>query len=57
LYEKYQISRNDDERVYGRDDGRDMGGIKNISPVLFPLYIKAFPEKMGEMRDFLCSHQ
>ena len=36
----------------GRDDGRDMGGIENIPPVLKPLYTKAFQKMMGEMRDF-----
>ena len=28
----------------GRDEGRDMGGIRNIPPVLKPLYTEAFPE-------------
>ena len=31
--------------------GRDMGGIQNISPVLFPLCIKGFQEIMGEIID------
>ena len=30
--------------------GRDMGGMESISPILFPLCIKAFPKIMGEMR-------
>ena len=30
--------------------GRDLGGIKSISPILFPLCTKAFPKIMGEMR-------
>lgn len=29
---------------------RDIGGEENISPILFPLCIKAFPKIMGEMR-------
>jgi len=28
----------------GRDEGRDVGGIKNIPPMLKPLYTKAFPK-------------
>jgi len=28
----------------GRDDGRDMGGIEIISPVLKPLCIEGFPK-------------
>jgi hypothetical protein len=28
----------------GRGDGRDMGEIEKISPVLKPLYTKAFPK-------------
>ena len=28
----------------GRDDGRDMGEIENISPMLSPLCTKDFPE-------------
>ena len=31
--------------------GRDMGGIPDISPMLFPLCIKGFQEIMGEMID------
>ena len=31
--------------------GRDMGGIQNISPMLFPLCIKGFQIIMGEMID------
>ena len=30
--------------------GRDLGGIKSISPILFPHCTKAFPKIMGEMR-------
>ena len=36
----------------GRGDGRDMGEIKNIPPVLKYLCTKAFPAMTGEMRDF-----
>jgi hypothetical protein len=35
-----------------RVDGRDLGEIKNISPMSNPLCSKALPEIMGEMRDF-----
>ena len=35
-----------------RIDGRDLGEIKNISPMPKPLCTKALPEIMGEMRDF-----
>ena len=31
--------------------GRDLGGIPDISPMLFPLCIKGFQEIMGEMID------
>ena len=31
--------------------GRDMGGIQNISPVLFPFCIKGFQKITGEMID------
>ena len=34
---------------HGRDDGRDLGWIKSISPILFPLCIKVFPKIMGEI--------
>ena len=34
---------------HGRDDGSDLGEIKSISPILFPLCIKAFSKIMGEM--------
>jgi hypothetical protein len=36
-----------------RGDGRDMGGIKIISPVPKPLSTKAIPAMMGEMEIFL----
>ena len=31
--------------------GRDMGGIQDISPMLFPFCTKGFPKIMGEMID------
>lgn len=37
----------------GRGDGRDMGEIEKISPVLKPLCTEVFQEISGGMRDFL----
>ena len=39
-------------RDNGRDDGRVMGGMKIIPPVLKPLCTKAIPAMTGEMEIF-----
>ena len=40
-----------------RADGRDMGGIENITPVPKPLCTKAFPVATGVMIDILEFHE